>query len=79
MQRFWSNIRFWCTLALVTTFAMATIVTVNFFLVTPLEASSGLKPAYVTAMIVNDDGVLHWTVTIDKVKREITAVPAVAF
>ena len=79
MQRFWNSIRFWRTLALATTFAMVAVVAVNLFLAAPPEAPSGLKSAYAAAAIADDDGVPHWTATVDKAKREIIVVPAVAF
>lgn len=79
MRRFWNSIRFWRTLALATTFAMVAVVAVNLFLAAPTEAPSGLKSAYAAAAIADDDGVPHWTATVDKAKREIIVVPAVAF
>lgn len=79
MRRFWNSIRFWRTLALATTFAMVAVVAVNLFLAAPPEAPSGQKSAYAAAAITGDDGVPHWTATVDKARREIIVVPAVAF
>ncbi|MRS97922.1 RNA polymerase subunit sigma-70 [Ralstonia pickettii] len=79
MQRFWNSIQFWRLVALATTFAMVAVVAVNLFLVPTSEAPSGLKSAYAATAITGDDGVPHWTATVDKAKREIIVVPAVAF
>ncbi|PLC44681.1 RNA polymerase subunit sigma-70 [Ralstonia pickettii] len=79
VRRFWNSIRFWRSLALATTFAMVAVVAVNLLLTAPSEAPSGLKSAYAAAAITGDDGVPHWTATVDKAKREIIMVPAVAF
>jgi anti-sigma-K factor RskA len=78
VRRIWNSIGLWRSLALATTFAMITVVALNLSLFSPTAIPPDAKPAYIAAAITGENGLPHWTMTIDTSKREIVVVPAVA-
>ncbi|CAJ0800304.1 hypothetical protein LMG19083_03424 [Ralstonia psammae] len=78
IRRIWNSIRLWRAVALAASFAMIAVVALNLSLLSPNGMPPGAKPAYMAAAITGENGVPHWTMTIDTTKREIVVVPAVA-
>lgn len=78
LRRIWNSIQLWRAMAFATTLAMITVVALNLSLLLPAGTPPGTKSTYIAAAITGEDGLPHWTMTIDTAKREIIVVPAVA-
>ncbi|NMV40189.1 anti-sigma factor [Ralstonia insidiosa] len=78
VRRIWNSIGLWRTVALVTSVATVTAVALNLSLFSSTATAPDAKPAYIAAAITDENGLPHWTMTIDTAKREIVVVPAVA-
>ncbi|VVD71182.1 anti-sigma factor [Pandoraea fibrosis] len=72
----WDNLRLWRWLGMGASVAALALLAVNFRSFVPSGPPSVATSAYLVATIARQDGVAHWTATVDTRRASMVVVPA---